>query len=393
MIKKISEYFMGFTIASAPILSLYRLGPISVSLYLMLFCYLFLVHDKLYCFKRNKCMPIWHLALVLAFLSINGLFLPYAGYGVLFSILMMLIETFMLLPIMASCSRQAALRSYMLIGYICCFVAIYQCYSDIVGLPHYSGRFEFLELDSSVSGWMEDSFGYRFNSLFSEPSYFAIYLLPLVAYSLISHCYINATIFSFCLILSSSSTGIIGLVLVLIYEICYKNLYLNKDYKSLLLIIGIALVGIYFFLQNAELVGMFLRSSNKITEISSGNSDDRLFGGIDLFYELSLKESMLGVGLSQMGNYFFMNGHRNIANYANTIVYTLLNSGIIGLIFLLVFYYRTYKLSQKYGNFAVFLIFLAVSCIDPILFNQRFFHFIYFIYFVNCNLLSKQHSV
>ena len=193
--------------------------------------------------------------------------------------------------------------------------------------------------------------------------------------------------------MSSSSTGIIGLVLVLIYEICYKNLYLNKDYKSLLLIIGIALVGIYFFLQNAELVGMFLRSSNKITEISSGNSDDRLFGGIDLFYELSLKESMLGVGLSQMGNYFFMNGHRNVANYANTIVYTLLNSGIIGLIFLLVFYYRTYKLSQKYGNFAVFLIFLAVSCIDPILFNQRFFHFIYFIYFVNCNLLSKQHSV
>lgn len=386
--KKYRDIIIGFILASAPILSLYRIGPLSVSLWLTLIAFVFLVKDKQYCLKLNGTRPIWRLAVIFSFLSLNGMLLGYRGMSLVFSIIILLLESFTFLAVMGASNSKITLLSYRLIAYLCCIAAVYQCFTTVSGLPHFTGRIPFLELDSSVAGWMKESWGFRFNSLFSECSYFAIFLLPFFAYSIKAKRYLDSAILGFSLVLSSSTTGLLGIFIVFVYEICYINVIKKREFKTLIIIGLCAVVAGYFIVRNQDILTMLLRTSNKVTELNEGASDDRLFGGMNLFFELPFKEQVFGVGIYQLANFFKMNG-KDIPNYANTIVSTLVNSGVIGFCCLLWFYFQMFKMSKRNKNQVIFYLYLAVSCADPLLFNQRFYHFIYFIIFMPFNLENK----
>lgn len=376
------DFFIGFIITSAPILSLYRIGPLSVTLWLTLIAFIFLVKDKQYCLKPNGTRHIWKLAVILIFLSLNGILLGYKGLSLVFSIIILLLESFTFLSVMGASNPHVSLKFYRFIGYLCCIAAVYQCFVTISGLPHFTGRIPFLELDSSVPGWMKESWGFRFNSLFSECSYFAIFLLPLFAYSVKTKMYLDSAIYGFSLVLSSSTTGLFGIFIVFVYEICYINVIKKREFKVLIVIGLFAIVAGYFVVRNQEILTMLLRTTNKVSELNEGTSDDRLFGGINLFFELPFKEQIFGVGINQFANFFKMNG-KDIPNYANTFVSALVNSGIIGLSVWLLFFFKMFKIAKRNKNQIFFYLYLAVSCADPITFNHRFYQFLYFILFVN----------
>ena len=380
--KRFRDIFIGFILASAPILSLYRIGPLSVSLWLTLIAFIFLVKDKQYCLKPNGTRPILRLAGILCVLSLNGMLLGYKGMSLVYSIIIILLEGFTFLALMGASNPKVTLLFYRLIGYLCCLTAVYQCFVTISGLPHFTGRIPFLELDSSVAGWMKESWGFRFNSLFSECSYFAIFLLPLFAYSIKTKRYLDSLIYGFSLVLSSSTTGIFGICIVLLYEICYINVIRKREFKALIVIGLFVVVAGYFIVRNQEVLTMLLRTSNKVSELNEGASDDRLFGGVNLFFELPFKEQIFGVGLNQLANYFKMNG-KDIPNYANTIVSALVNNGVIGLFFWIFYFINIFKISQRNNNQVFFYLYFAVSCADPLTFNHRFYQFLYFIVFIN----------
>lgn len=97
--------------------------------------------------------------------------------------------------------------------------------------------------------------------------------------------------------------------------------------------------------KNENIIGVLHKSTNKIESINS-EGDSRLCSGIELFSELHSKESLFGVGLAQMANYFEMHG-KPIPNYANTPVTILINCGAVGFLCLLIFYFRVYRISLK----------------------------------------------
>lgn len=389
-------YIVGIVISTFPIFSLYSINHMSVSFLMMLMCYVFVVPNKLYALNSKYVTSIRVLAFALALLSLNGLTIGYQGFSLVFAVIMLLLTMFVYLPIIGASNQQITYRCLSVIGYLCCFVAFYQLYSTITGAPYFNGRLPYFELDSSIAGWMENNFGFRINSLFSEPSYFSIYLLPIFAYSLKNKFYINSVFFGLGIVLSSSSMGILCMAGVVIYEMVYKKGIQNRDYKSLF-IVSLAVVLIVFIIQrNQEVISILQRSSSKIEEIGEGSGESRLFGGRELFWMLPTKESLFGVGLSQMENYFKMRGII-IPNYANTPVTVLINSGIVGLFCLLVFYYKVFMLSKKNDTIIYFLIFLAISCADPLLYNQRFYHLLFFVYFMGntqyaaCNKSEENH--
>ena len=378
------QIFIGLVIATCPILSLYSIRHISVSFILMLFCYIFFIRKRLIALTSKYTKAIWAFALEIALISLNGLLLNYIGDSLILAIIMLLVGVVVYLPVMHESDKLITYYCFVAVAYICCIVAFYQFFATITGATYFSGRFEFLELDSSVVDWMPGSFGFRFNSLFSEPSYFAIYMLPIFAFSLKNNHYINSIFFGIGIILSSSSMGILCLPALVMYELVFKKGMLKRDYKSIIIIGVLVLIVVNIFQKNENIIGVLHRSTNKIERINS-DGDSRLFGGIELYSELPSKESLFGVGLAQMANYFEMHG-KSIPNYANTPVTILINCGAVGFLCLLIFYFRVFSISLKNNNLSFFFLLVAISCADPLIYNQRFYHLIYFIYFMIGNL-------
>lgn len=364
--------FAGAFIALLPIMSPYGLGKIPIMLLIAGVYFLFSQHKNAFVGHQMQCIRYYTLFTLL--LSLNGFLLDYPSGSLFFSILSAVL-TFVFYSAVFCDSDFAISKKYLYIGgYICCAVLLYQVVCEILGLPHFTGELPFF--NNLLGDWPEETFGYRFNSLFSEPSYFAIYMLPLVVMAMRDKNLIAAWIFGVFIVLSSSSLGIVTLVACLAYEIIFGL----KGKKSKLL--GLAIIAIVVFftsyiISRSEALMAFIElSQRKFERIEDGESDLRLIGYLSLYNTLPLKESIFGVGLAQMGNYF-----KNIFNYSNTPVTTLINSGLIGFIILIVFWIQLFVKSKKKRCFTYFLVFLAVSFADPLIFSDRYYYLLYFILF------------
>lgn len=353
-------------------MSPYGLGKIPIMLLIAGVYFLFSQHKNAFVGHQMQCIRYYTLFTLL--LSLNGFLLDYPSGSLFFSILSAVL-TFVFYSAVFCDSDFAISKKYLYIGgYICCAVLLYQVVCEILGLPHFTGELPFF--NNLLGDWPEETFGYRFNSLFSEPSYFAIYMLPLVVMAMRDKNLIAAWIFGVFIVLSSSSLGIVTLVACIAYEIIFGL----KGKKSKLL--GLAIIAIvvfftFYIISRSEALMAFIElSQRKFERIEDGESDLRLIGYLSLYNTLPLKESIFGVGLAQMGNYF-----KNIFNYSNTPVTTLINSGLIGFIILIVFWIQLFVKSKKKRCFTYFLVFLAVSFADPLIFSDRYYYLLYFILF------------
>ena len=81
---------------------------------------------------------------------------------------------------------------------------------------------------------------------------------------------------------------------------------------------------------------------------------------------------MFGVGISQLQNYFLEHGY-NLSNYSNSFVLTIINSGIIGLIVLMIFLIYLLKISLKNKSLIFFIILFFTLLVDSILIGYRFY--------------------
>ena len=220
-----------------------------------------------------------------------------------------------------------------------------------------------LTLDTPIRDVWDVSIYYgRPTSFFREPAHYAIYIMPIYTLCLFRKKYLLSLIFLAGLIVSTSSTGLFG-VLVVTGIYIYKEKRIPIIIKWVLAIIGVVLVIQFIPTLNKSSVLDKLKFVN-IAE------NDRVLGTLPYFKYFGLKEVFSGVGLNQLKSYMKIYSAQDIQNYANSLFFTFFSFGLLGGAIWTCYIVRLHRLSRFKG---VFIILIIVYMSDQILFNRNLF--------------------
>ncbi|WP_339273333.1 hypothetical protein MKY59_19825 [Paenibacillus sp. FSL W8-0426] len=191
-----------------------------------------------------------------------------------------------------------------------------------------------------------DVFGFRslrMKSLSSEPSTFALTVLPLWIFAVHIHKPLLHIPMLIALILSNSSTAFLGIVLYFIYRIVRYHL---KDRYCQLLIYFFAIVAVLNYKRITTIFGFLL--FDKLDSISGNERSSSMMLHLDYFAQMPFLNKLYGIGF----------GYVRSTDFFSTL---MVNSGIIGFIlFSLFFLYPVFKLQRSYFNDGLKIILLVV---------------------------------
>ncbi len=256
------------------------------------------------------------------------------------------------------------------IGVACSVFVFIQAFLFLFGFVLY-GFIPGLPIDPAVRESAANasiSYG-RPTSLFTEPAHFAIYILPVYAMTLDKRKFFMSAVFLAALILSTSSTGMMGAIIV-------TCIFLVKEPKIPLIIKWILmLIGVVLLIQYLPT----LSESGIFEKVKFVNlkSNTRVFGTLQYFNYYGTKELLLGVGLNQLAAYVKMMASRNINNYASALFFAFFSFGVLGGSIWSWFVFRLHRLSRTK---ILFIVFLVVYLTDQILFNKNLFYLLLILY-------------
>ncbi len=381
----------GILIAAYPILAPYNFFGISIRWLLgglFIICHL-LKRAVFPITTSTKSLVLY--TVISMILSLNGLLILRNTSNLLNALLGMAIDLIIYSLLWYYSDINVTMKYADIFGYLCCGYAIIQIIATILGGNVPLGQLPFFEVSS---GWVSEVWGFRFNSLFSEPSYFAIYLLPLFIYNFLKNNWLKMVLFASFLVLSSSSLGIISLAIVLLLRFFNSGFSLKNKLKLLAIVVVVIIIACILMNYIPMFKSFINRSYDKINYIFISSTDDgfmddmRLGGYLNLFDELPVKEQILGVGNAQLQNYFSEQGV-HIYNYSNSFVLSLLNFGLIGFIVFIVFLGNLYVICRREKTFLFWLVLIITLAVDSLLFSYRFYWLVYFVIFSNIKKKEK----
>ena len=378
-----SNVFFAIVLSLFPILSPYAFGTkdfsISISYTLML---IILIYFALF-MKKFPCDKSLILVLILYFVMtlISFLGTPsndtdfFLAFRVFIAFLLNLIT---ISNIWSHVESKVFYNVALKVGVICALFAISQFIFVSLGFTNfYNGRLPFiLDNYSNFGSLIDPNTGMiRVHSFFEEPSYLAIYELPVTVYCIQKKKYYLATITGISCLIAGTLLGILGLIIILILLFILNESMELKRKKHLLFLIAIAILIFYCILQkNTAVHTMFdyylkrISNINYQLERTNSSASQRLIGNIYLFEKYSIFNRIIGTGLNQYHLYF------NLPNdYSNDFVCTILNYGILGIIFLIIYIFNLF-IKIKKENTIYLIIFIMILFLDHIWFNAYFFY-------------------
>lgn len=360
--------------AIIPIFSAYEfIGPFSLSHLFLLtaFALTIAVYKKVSIIKSLFFLYLSHFifSIFIYFLRINE---PFSE-KIIESTMYTFVNIVLIMQIIKFADRKIFMKITLKVGMICASFLLLQYILMMLNINPPDGRIPWLSLRES-QGWADININNiylrRLHSVFPEPSYFAIYILPLFAYCLINSRFILASFFFISLFLSTSSLGIIGsLIILLFYLFSHK-----KVRDKLLLLFMVIIGGIIFFIFSKNGMDIINYNMNKIGNLNE-NSDVRLSGYLDYYFILPDINKLMGIGYNQLPYYFAEYG---LKNYSNAFVLSLLQFGMLGLLTLLIFIISKF-LNLNSQNKLYILIFVIICSVDAFLYNMYFFYILSFV--------------
>lgn len=299
------------------------------------------------------------------------------------------IYAFFLMYVWKSPCRDHFFKYVQIIAIIAATFVLLQFVCGNLGIPIWNGRIPGLAL-GKYDGWSgyidPNTRDIRPNGLFQEASYVGIYLAVAYAQAFKEGKMKLLILYALAMLLTTSMVSIVSLIVVTIYLLIEsKKLDLSsRTTRRVIVVIIIGIAGVvYLSATNAAIGHSVAYIMKRITNLSSdlqgtrmSSTKYRLLGHIDLFQNYSFIQKLFGVGVSQYSQYF------NVLSYSNVWVTTLLNSGITGVIFLVLCFVGLSRITIK-ENRVFFIIFLLVISADYQWFSWYFFYMI-----SSCILLS-----
>lgn len=272
-------------------------------------------------------------------------------------------------------------------------VVFLQFIAGYLRFPMWDGQITFFNLGKydGWSGYIDKNTGdIRPNGIFQEASYIGIYLSVALAHSLKRQKLKRALIFSLAMFATTSIISVASCIFVFLYSyLCANGLKITgKTRKRILIALIFGVVLMVFLANTYKSVGdsfdyIFKRLDNVQSDLNGtrmSSTKYRLLGHIDLFAKYDFVQRMVGVGVAQYAPYF------RVTSYSNVWVTTLLNSGIIGLSFLIgtLVSVKRKTLTQ---NAVYFWLLILIFSADYQWFNW------YFFYLFSACLLKEEKSL
>jgi hypothetical protein len=364
----IINYLAAIAICLTPILGPYKfIGPFSVDVILLLIVASIAI-------IKNKALtiniPLFFIVGTHSFLSFLAFFTLDYNPGIMsmfWSIIMVCISSFAFMQIVPFYEKKSFIRIISFVSVICGGVLLYQFVLINLGKIPFNGKI-FTDLVDGYK-WSESVTYRRPNSLFSEPSYFAIFFLPLMGFMLILNKYWKAFLCIVLLFLSTSSLGIIGSVIVIVMFSIVKRQY------SAFVFFGIIVIVMANLVQFLDIGWLLKFNLERIGNINQ-DSQIRFVGYLEYYWTLPILNQLVGVGFFQLSNYFSDYG---LYNYSNAFILILINHGLLGFIFyigLIIWFFRNISNEGK-----LFLgIFIIISAIDAFIYSSNFYYVLFYLF-------------
>lgn len=334
-------------------------------------------------FNNKKIMvPKWLLLFVLyIFITQFFIFRIYGGmnssriFNILSAFIMLMVLTFNLNVL----NKKVFLRNYIIIATIASLLIIMQ--SIQINVFHESIHQVILPPFKINEEWY--SSGIRPTGLFPEPQVYATYILPLIILLLENKRKKLVIFFSFAICMSTSSLGILSLVIIYLYYIFISNLNIKQKTMIFLLI----LLGSLLVLR----LPYFQYAVDKILDTDFGNNV-RLTRGIDVFMSMNIPQKLFGIGYNNL-KYFLDNKYLIIIDnlthimknpsYITSIYEILVYFGLFGFGIYLNMFFSFFK--QKKYRILIILLFI-LSFAQTILFNASWLFYL----IIYLNYTSKE---
>lgn len=360
--------FSALAICLYPILAPYKLfASFSMGLTILLVAAVLCTISSRKVFFNVPFLILFGVHSLLSLIAYFSLYNKTGTESIIWSIFMTFITCVAIMQIVPFFKKDIFIRVLISISIIAVVLLLYQVSAIMVGNIPYNG----LLFGNLVNGysWSNSVVYMRPNSFFSEPSYYAIYMLPVLVLLLNNKFYFLSLVIFISLILSTSTLGILGAFLILlVYSILHRKLF--KFVMFLLVTFIILTVAVNII----NLNWLFDFNLNKFLNLQD-ESEIRIVGYIEYFNLIPTFNQMIGVGFNQLSNFFF---NYNLANYSNAFILTLINFGIIGfLAYIIYIIYSTLNV-KKEGYIFIFILVL-ISCIDAFIYSPNFFYILYFI--------------
>ncbi|RHO35419.1 hypothetical protein DW202_04945 [Coprobacillus sp. AM17-34] len=364
--------------ALLPILSPYAIKSegMSISNVIIIFvCFVSIVKER-----NLRASRLW-LTLLFVLVIESFVAMTFSGNNIKFSLairvsIMFFIYLFAYGYIWEHINKDFFIYIIIKIGIFCAILAIIQFVFVSAGISNfYTGKLPLPLSQYSEFGSLIDITGsIRVHSFFEEPSYLALYEIPIFAYCLQNKKYKTAAILSIACILSGTVLGIIGVITVSILIIIIGDISINRKFQLIGIIIIVLIGFIILYFSNDAIQNIFNYYIGRYNHIGKDLNRDtssvsqRLLGNIILFSKYNIFNKFFGVGINQYANYFGLS-----SDYSNDLVCILLNYGIFGIVFLIFIILNILKNIKKQGLIQI-VFFIIVLAVDHIWFNEYFFY-------------------
>jgi len=278
------------------------------------------------------------------------------------------------------------LVGYAYIQYFVYLSSGYQFPKIIPGIP-INGTFLEQDLGNQVSD--------RFSSLFSEASYLARFVVPLIILELFKKERINWLFLLFLIIpmiIAVSGTGVIALLTVAIFWVFEK--IKNKSRAKYGFIIVTVLFGLLLFsyLKNTEIGALFVQRTAELSKDNVGDASVSLSGyiriwyGFDIYSNYSLIDKFFGnqnpAVLASYVNNTLTSGFVDANQFFNGASRLLLFQGILGVFLFILFLRRIWQSSSQTGK-AFILCFIVYMFDEAVYPGERMAAFLVVAYCLN----------
>ena len=222
--------------------------------------------------------------------------------------------------------------------------------------------------------------GYYFrpSSVFIEPAHYALFALPGIILELFEDNFskknmIFASIFTVCVILTTSSMALMGCAICwFLFIMKRKDLWKRKfTWMSSMVTVAIP-VAIYYLLQNSAVIttiGIKLAGLNNLSESSSTSL--RLVRGLQYYRNMGGIQQLFGVGYGNLTAYYLKSrmdilgfGKIGQASYMNGFSTILCSFGVVGFVLFLGAMFRMYKKSDLIGKTMIIVFCVSMMICD-----------------------------
>ncbi len=371
--KRILNYVSIVSIMCLPIFAPYKfIGPISLgSLIIFLSAVFVVLLTKRITINKDFATLIYiqvALSLLSGFVQLN----PATAKPIVLTSIMIFIDSLSIMQLCRGIEKDIFEKVIKFFMIITVAFLIYQLISINLGIMPNNGKL----FDNLVDGykWSNSVTYKRVNSIFSEPSYFSIYILPIMAYFSINNKNKIAIFLMITLFLSTSSLGILGGIIILLYNI-FKNYNFKKIMKILFILVFLCAISLIVL----DFLNLEWIIKNNFVKLDNLQSDSaiRFMGNLDNFKYLPDVFKFIGVGTGQLATFLLQYGIVTY-NYSNALIITLFNYGILGFIVFTSTILKFFKRVKKNYRSLV-LIFLIISIVDYFIYSANFYYITFFI--------------